>query len=200
VKKGDVMCGLTFCDVDGVTSETRSLPHQGAFLRKEFGDFSAYELVADRLVAVWVELVRVDHVPSPGSDTIVVTNRLLNSRVLCSLGVEGISVKVLLAAHLTCALRSVDLVDCVVWTINIGVDPQTEKMLMIVGVDSRINFCSPSLGVFTWVHGICVQDTSELDFELNSSVLMEDPVNAVFVVCCSENVRDDKLSASCDDD
>jgi hypothetical protein len=73
-------------------------------------------------------------------------------------------------------------------------------MLMIVGVDSRINFRSPSLGVFTWVHGICVQNTSELDFELNSSILMEDPVNAIFVVCCSENVGDDKLSASCNDD
>lgn len=193
-------CGLTFCDVYSVTSEACTLPHQGAFLRKEFGDLSAYELVADRLVAVWVELVGVAHVPSPRSNTIVVTNCLLNSRVLCSLGVEGISVKVLLAAHLTWTLRSIDLEDRVIWAVDIGVDPQTEKMLMIVGVDSGINFRSPSLGVFTWVHGICVQDTSELDFELNSSILMEDPVNAVFVVGCSEDVRDDKLSASCNDD
>lgn len=193
-------CGLTLCNVYSVTSETRTLPYQRAFLRKEFGNFSAYELVADRLVAVRVELVGVDHVPSPRSNTIVVTDCLLNSRVLCSLGVEGISIKVLLAAHLTCTLRSVDLVDRVIWPIDIGVDPQTEKMLMIVSVDSGINFRSPSLCVFTWVHGICVQDTSELDFELNSSILMEDPVNTVFVVCCSENVRNDKLSASCNDD
>ncbi len=149
---------------------------------------------------MWVELVRVDHVPGSRSNAIVVTNRLLNCRVLCSLRIKGISVKVLLAAYLTCTLRSVDLEDRVVWAVNIGIDPQTEKMLMIVGVDSRINFRSPSLGVFTWVHCICVQDTSELDFELNGSVLMEDPVNAVFVVCCSEYVRDDKLSASGNDD
>lgn len=193
-------CVFTFRDVNRVTCETRTLPYQRAFLRKEFGNLSAHELVADRLVAVWVELVRVAHVPSPRSNTIVVTNCFLNSSVLCSLGVEGISVKVLLAAYLTRTLSSVDLEDCVIWAVDIGVDSQTEKMLVIVGVDSRINFRSPSLGVFTWVHGICVQDTSELDFELNSSILMEDPINAVFVVCCSENVRDDKLSASCNDD
>jgi hypothetical protein len=60
-----VKCGFTFRDVYSVTCETRSLPHQRAFLRKEFGNLSAYELVADRLVAVWVELVGVAHVPSP---------------------------------------------------------------------------------------------------------------------------------------
>lgn len=193
-------CGLTFGDMNGMTSEACSLPYQRTFFGEKLGDFSAHELVADRLVAVWVELVRVAHVPSPRSNTIVVTNCFLNSSVLCSLGVEGISVKVLLAAYLTRTLSSVDLEDCVIWAVDIGVDSQTEKMLVIVGVDSRINFRSPSLGVFTWVHGICVQDTSELDFELNSSILMEDPINAVFVVCCSENVRDDKLSASCNDD
>ena len=194
------MCGLTFCDVDGVTSETRSLPHQGAFLRKEFGNFSAHELVADRLVAVGVELVGIAHIPCPRGNTIVVADCLLDSGILGSLGIEGISVEVLLATHFTSTLGSVDLEDGVVWAVDVGVDSQTEQMLMVMSIDSRIYFCSPSLGVFTWVHGICVQDTSELDFELNSSVLMEDPVNAVFVVCCSENVRDDKLSASCDDD
>jgi hypothetical protein len=67
----EVKCGsdggsaLTFCDVDSVPGEACSLPYQGAFLREERWDLSAHELIADRFVAVWVELVGIAHVPCP---------------------------------------------------------------------------------------------------------------------------------------
>jgi hypothetical protein len=51
--------------MNGMTSEAGSLPYQRTFFGKKFGDFSAYELVAYRLVAVRVELVGIAHIPRP---------------------------------------------------------------------------------------------------------------------------------------
>ena len=192
-------CGLTFCDMDSVAGETCTLPNQRTFLGKKFGNFSAHELVADRLVAVWIQFVGVAHIPSSRSNSIIITDCLLDGRILGPLGIEGISIKVLLATYLACSLGSINLEGGIVWAINVRIDPQTEEMLMVVSINSWIDFCSPSLGILTWIHGVCVQDTCELDLQLNSAVLVEDPVNAVFVVRSRENVRDDEFPASGDD-
>lgn len=74
-----VKCELTFCDMDSVTGETCTLPNQRTFLGKKFGDFSTHELVADRLVAVWIQFVGVAHIPSSRSNSIIITDCLLNS-------------------------------------------------------------------------------------------------------------------------
>lgn len=73
-------------------------------------------------------------------------------------------------------------------------------MLMVMCVDSRVDFGSPPLGILSRVHCIGVQDTSKLDLQLNSTILVEDPVDAVFVVGGSEDVRNDELTSSSDDD
>lgn len=71
---------------------------------------------------------------------------------------------------------------------------------MIVGVDARVHLCAPSLSVLTGVHGVGVQDTGQLNLELDRAILMEDPVHAVFVVCGCEDVGDDEFTGTSDDD
>jgi hypothetical protein len=96
-------------------------------------------------------------------------------------------------------LHSVDLEDGVFRTVDVRVDTQTEEMLMIVRINTGVNFSSPAFGVFAWVHRIRVQDTSEFDFQLDGAVLVEDPVHAVFVVGGGEDVRDDEFATAGDD-
>jgi hypothetical protein len=64
--------------MNGMTSEACSLPYQRTFFGEKLGDFSAHELVADRLVAVGVELVGIAHIPCPRGNTIVITNGFLD--------------------------------------------------------------------------------------------------------------------------
>jgi len=97
-------------------------------------------------------------------------------------------------------LRGIDLEDCVVGSVDIGVDSQAEEMLVVMGVYPGVDFRSPALGVFTWVQGVGVQDSSELDFQLDGSILVEYPVHAVLVVRRCEDLGDDEFSASGNDD
>jgi len=66
---GDVAAGGVelvvgvWCDMNSVAGETCALPYQRSLLRKEIWYFSAHELVADWLVAVWVYFVGVCHLP-----------------------------------------------------------------------------------------------------------------------------------------
>ena len=172
----------------GMSGETSSLPHQGPFLWQQLGDFSADKLVRDWLMTVRVELVHVAHVPSSRSDSVVVADSLFHSAELRSVGEKCVSVWVLLAANFTSTLSSIDLENGVVWAVDIGVDSQTEEMLMVVCVDSWVDFGSPALGVLTRIHSIGVEDTSKLDLQLDGTILMENPVHAVFIVRSSEDV------------
>lgn len=63
-------------------------------------------------------------------------------------------------------------------------------MLMIVCVHTRVDFRSPAVGILARVHGVCVQNASEFDFKLDGAVLVEDPVNAVFIVGCGKDMAD----------
>jgi len=151
-------------------------------------------------VTVRIELVHVAHIPCSRSDSVVVADSLFHSAELRSVGEKCVSVWVLLAANFTRTLSSIDLENGVVWSVDVGVDSQTEEMLMVVCVDSWVDLGSPTLGVLTRVHSIGVQDTSEFDFQLNGTILVEDPVHAVLVVCGSEDVRNDEFPASGDND
>ena len=66
---------------------------------------------------------------------------------------------------------------------------------MVVRVDAGVDLRAPAFEIFVWVHGVCVEDASELDFKLDGTVLVEDPVDAVLVICSSEDVRDDESAA-----
>ena len=151
-------------------------------------------------MAVWVEFVGIRHIPRPGCDAVVVADRLLHSAKLLFLSVESISVEILFAANFSSALHCIDLENGVIRPINIGINSETEEMLMIVGVNPGVDFCSPALGILAWVHSVCVQDACKLDLQLHGTVLVEDPIHAVFVVCRCENVRNDELATSGNND
>lgn len=73
-------------------------------------------------------------------------------------------------------------------------------MLVVVCVHPGVDFGSPSVRVLAGIHGVCVQDSSEFDFQLNSAVLVEDPVYTVFVVCGSKDVGNEEFSPTGDGD
>lgn len=148
--------GHTLSNVHSVSCESSALPHQRAFLGEKFRHFPTHELVADWLVTVWVDLVRVGHFPRSRSDTIIVADRFLDGCVFGLLGKECVSVWVLGAPRFTSALGGVDLEDSVIRSIDIGVDSQTEEMLVVMCIDSWVDLCSPTLGVLARVHRIGV--------------------------------------------
>lgn len=191
---------LTFRDVDGVTSETSPFPDQTALFRKEGGYLPANELVANRLLAVGVELVRVGHIPRPTAATVVVGHCFFRRGVFLLLGVECIAVLVLGAANFARSSLRIYLEDRVVGPVDVWVDPQAEQVLVVVGIDARVDLCAPAVGVLSGVHSVGVENTSQLDLELHRAVLVQDPIDAIFIVGGGEDVRDHELAASRDDD
>lgn len=190
--------GLTFCNVHGVTSETCTLPHKTSRLREQLWNFPADQLVTCRLLAVRIDLAFVTHIPRPARCAIVIRCCLLRCAELCLFRIKCISVLVFGAADLTIAPRCIYHEYSVVWSVNVRVDAQTEKVLVVVCIDARVDLCTPALEVFTREHGVSVQNASELDFELDGAVKVENPVDAVFIVGSSEDVRDDKLASASD--
>jgi len=53
----------TFCDVYGMAGEAGTLPHEGVLLWKQGGHFAGDELIAHRLVRIWIYLGLVAHFP-----------------------------------------------------------------------------------------------------------------------------------------
>ena len=64
-------------------------------------------------------------------------------------------------------------------------------MLMVLSVDARRNFGAPGGGLFGGMHGVCVQLTGKLDFEFVCAVKRKGMVEAVLVVCSSDNLRNE---------
>lgn len=104
------------------------------------------------------------------------------------MSVESVTIFVLRASDFTRTRFGVNLEDSIVGSINIGIDTHAEEMLVIVRIDSWIDFGTPAVGVLAGIHGVGVQNTGEFDFELDSAVLVEYPVDAIFIVCRGENV------------
>lgn len=93
----------------------------------------------------------------------------------------------------------IDLEDGICGPIDISVNAQTEQVLMVMGVHAGVDLCAPAVGVFAGVHGVRVQNAGELDVKLDGAVLVEDPVDAVFIVRGCEDLGDDKFPAAGDD-
>lgn len=191
--------GLTFSDMHSMTGKTGSFPDQAVFLGKQRRYLTADQLVTDRLLAVGVQFAGIGHLPSPAGVAVIVGHGFQGRVVLGLLGVEGIAVLVFGAANFRRAAGSVDLEDGIVGPIDVRVDSQTEQMLVVVGVDAGVDLGAPAVGVLAGVHGIGVEDTSQLDVQLDCSVLVENPVHAVFVISGSEDLRDDQFPGTGDD-
>ena len=143
-------------------------------------------------------LVGVGHLPSTAESAVVIAHASGHGLDLGLLGVECIAVRVLFAAHWCFCCYCVGDEDCVGRTVDVGIDTQAEEVLVVVCVDTRVDFCSPRSCRLAWVEGVSVQNASELNLELDRAVLVEDPVDAVLVVGRGEDVADDQLACAGD--
>lgn len=181
-----------------MSSKASSLPHEAAFLWQQARHLTTHQLIADRLVRVSIQLAGIAHLPRPAGTTVVITHASTLRGELGLLGVESVAISVAFTTDLAFTLHRVDLKDSVRWTVNVGVEAETEKVLVVVRVYTRVDFRAPWRGRLAWVQRVSVQDTGKLDLELNCAVLVEDPVNAVLVIGCREDVADNEFSCSGD--
>ena len=151
-------------------------------------------------MTVRVDFVRVSHLPSPARASVIVRHCLLRRRVLGLVRVKSIAVLVLGAAYLSRSSSGIDLKHCIRGPVNIGIYPHTEEMLVVVGVNARIDLGAPPFCVFAGVHRVCVEDAGKLDLKLHGTILVEDPIDTVLIVRCSEDVRYQQFAASSDND
>ena len=178
----------------------RSLPYQTPFLRQQGWHLPAHQLIADRFPAIWVQLALITHLPRATRAAVIVAHAVLRRPKFGSVRIEGIAIFILCTPHLPSSLPRIDLKDGVGGTVNVGIDPHAEEVLVIMCVHARVDLCAPPFRVFARVHGVGIEDAGEFDLELDGAVLVEDPVDAVLVVGRREDVRDEKLSSSCHDD
>lgn len=184
--------------MDGVSSESSSLPSQATFLGEERRDLTAHQLVGDWLLAVGIQFVRVGHLPGSAGAAIIIGHCLTRGREFGLLGIEGVAILVLGAANFALSPDSVHLENGIVGAVDVRVYPHAEQVLVVVRIDTRVDFGSPALSILAGVHGISVENAGKLDVQLNCAVLVEDPVDAVLVVGGGEDLRDDKLPSSGD--
>ena len=135
-------------------------------------------------------LVRVGHLPRTAQSAVVVAHTRAHGLDLGLLRVECVAVVVLLTADRMLRCDRVSNKDRISRTIDVGIDTQTEEVLVVVSVNARVDFSSPRSRRLAGVQGVCVQDTSQFDLKLDSTVLVEDPVDAILVICRGENVAD----------
>lgn len=67
-------------------------------------------------------------------------------------------------------------------------------MLVVVRIDTWVDFGTKSPEILAWIHSIGIQDTGEFDIQLNGSILVEYPVYTVLVVGGSKNLGDNQFS------
>lgn len=114
--------------------------------------------------------------------------------------IKGVTILVLRTTDFPWPSSGVNLEDCIFGPIDIGIHSHAEEMLVVVGVDPWVDFSSPTESILSRVHCIRVEYPGELDLELYSTILVEDPVNTVLVVRCCEDVRDKKLPSASHND
>lgn len=119
-----------------------------------------------------MNLFRVANLPRPARGAVVVCERLAGGVELGLPGAEGVAVVVLGRADGGVGGNGVDHEDGVPWPVDVGVDAQAEEVLVVVGVDARVDLCSPALRVFAGVHTVGVEDAGELDLGLDRAVLL----------------------------
>jgi hypothetical protein len=182
-------------NMQSVSCEAGSVPDQTVLLGHQSRNFPRDDLVRHRVLGVRVEFVGVRYVPSP--DRLVVADTGPHSLQRRFLGHESVAVSVLFASHRGVAGNGVYLENCVLVTIDRWVKAQTEQMLVVVCVDTGVDLSSVRCGRLA--RGQCVgrQDAGQLDFKLDYTVLVHNPVDHVFVVAGSEDLADDQLASSC---
>lgn len=183
-------------DVHRVASKACAFPDEAALLGEKGWHFATDKLVADGLLAVRVQLVSIGHFPGAAGGPVVVGHGLERGGELGLLRVEGVAVLVFGAAYLPRTADCIDLEDGVVGAVDVRVNSQAEQVLVVVSVDAGVDLGAPAFGVLAGAHGVGVQDTGQLDLELDRAVLVEDPVHAVLVVGGSEDVGDDQFAAA----
>ena len=69
-------------------------------------------------------------------------------------------------------------------------------MLVVVGVDSRIDLSAIGRSRLIRCHSVCGENASQLDLKLDHTILVHDPVDAVLVVSGSEDLTDNQLAGT----
>lgn len=90
---------LTLRNVDSMPGKARPLPNKRSLLRQQPRHLAANKLIASRLLAVRVQLIRVTDVPRADRGAVIVRHRFASRRELGALGVECVSVFILCASH-----------------------------------------------------------------------------------------------------
>jgi len=181
-------------DVHSVASESRTIPDETAFFGHEPGDFSRDQLVRHRVLRVRVQLVRVRDVP--GAARVVVADPGRHGLQSGLLGHESVAVAVFFTTNWRVAGDGVDFEDCVVVAVDGRVEAQTEKVLMVVCVNTGVDFCAIRRCGLARREGVGGQNSGKFDFELDDAVLVHDPVDAVFVVAGCEDLADDEFAGA----
>jgi hypothetical protein len=76
------------------------------------------------------------------------------------------------------------------------VEAQAEEVLVVVRVDAWVDFRAVGSSGLAFGDGVGGEDAGEFDFELDDAVLVEDPVDAVFVVAGGEDLADDEFAGA----
>ena len=189
----------TLRDMHCMPRKPSPLPHQSLFLRQQLRHLPADQFIPHRLMTIWVQAPLIAHLPRATARAVVVTHALFRSLKARLVRVEGVAVLVLRTTHGSLAGTGIDLINCVFRAVDVRVYAHAEEMLVVVRVDAGVDLCAPAMGVFARVHGVGVQNPRQLDLELDGAVLVEDPVDGVLVIRGGEDMRDQQLSASCDD-
>jgi hypothetical protein len=69
-------------------------------------------------------------------------------------------------------------------------------MLVVVSVHLGVDACAPWAGILIRVESISIEDAGKLNLRLDGAVLVEDPLNSIFVVGGSEDLLDDELACA----
>lgn len=139
-------------------------------------------------MTVWVDSIGVRHFPRPTRAAIIVRHGLFRRRELGLVSVERISIFVLCTTDFTWTSSGVDLEDSILRPIDIRIYPHAEEMLVVVCIDAWVDLGAPAFSILAWVHGICIQNSRELDLKLYGTILMKDPVDTILVISSSEDV------------
>lgn len=186
--------------MDGVTSESGAFPDQTALLGQQTWYLSADELIGSGLFAIRVDAGLVNHLPRPARRAVVVRPALPRRGELRLFGIKRIPVEVLLAAHRRLTRHRIYHIDRVIHAVDHGIHPQTEQMLVVMRIHTRIYTRAPGSGVLVRVEGVRVEDARQLDLGLDGAVLVEDPLDGVLVVGGGEDLLDDEAAGAGDDD
>src|SRR5688572_2411068 len=136
---------LTLGNVNCVACKTSSLPDKTALFRHERCRLAADQLVGHRLLAVLVELVLIRNIPRPAGSTVIVGLCLGDIRKLGLRDGKAVAPLVLFMANRVRRADCIGLEDGVLLAVNIGIDSETEEMLVVVGIDAGIHFSPVAL-------------------------------------------------------